>query len=154
MNKTILFVCTGNSCRSPMAAGFLREMLKEKKELRIDSRGTIFSSFSGPTPQAIKIMKGYGIDISSHKTKSLSKDLIDEADLILVMERKHREKIQELNPEAKNKTFLLKEFVPDKENLEIRDPIGLSDEVYKEVAEEIKSALEKVLPRILEKMKE
>ncbi|GAH64166.1 unnamed protein product, partial [marine sediment metagenome] len=61
---------------------------------------------------------------------------------------------QELNPEAKNKTFLLKEFVPDKENLEIRDPIGLSDEVYKEVAEEIKSALEKVLPRILEEMKE
>ena len=54
-------------------------MLKEKKEIRIDSRGTIFSSFSGPTPQAIKIMKEYGIDISSHKTKSLSKDLIDEA---------------------------------------------------------------------------
>jgi len=148
--KAILFVCTGNSCRSPMAAGFLREMLKEKKELRIDSRGTIFSSFSGPTPQAIKIMKGYGIDISSHKTKSLSKDLIDEADLILVMERKHRERVQELSPEAKNKTFLLKEFAPDKENLEIRDPIGLSDEVYKEVAEEIKSALQKALPRILE----
>jgi len=99
-------------------------------------------------------MKEYGIDISSHKTKSLSKDLIDEADLILVMERKHRERVQELNPEAKNKTFLLKEFAPEKENLEIRDPIGLSDEVYKEVAEEIKSALEKVLPRILEEMKE
>jgi len=150
MNKTILFVCTGNSCRSPMAAGFLREMLKEKKEIRIDSCGTIFSSFSGPTPQTIKTMESYGIDISSHKTKSLSKDLIDEADLILVMEKKHREKVQELNPEAKNKTFLLKEFAPDKENLEIRDPIGLSDEVYKEVAEEIKSTLEKALPRILE----
>ena len=150
MSKTVLFVCTGNSCRSPMAAGFLREMLKEKKEIRIDSCGTIFSSFSGPTPQAIKIMKEYGIDILSHKTKFLSKDLIDEADLILVMERKHRERVQELNPEAKNKTFLLKEFAPDKENLEIRDPIGLSDEVYREIAKEIKEALERALPKILE----
>lgn len=154
MNKTILLVCTGNSCRSPMAAGFLREMLKEKKEIRIDSRGTIFSSFSGPTPQAIKIMKEYGIDISSHKTKSLSKDLIDEADLILVMEKKHKERVREINPEAEKKTFLLKEFAGEKESLEIRDPIGLSDEIYKMVAEEIKSALEKVLPKILEKTKE
>lgn len=150
MNKTILFVCTGNSCRSPMAAGFLREMLKGRGGIRIDSCGTIFSSFSGPTPQAIKIMESYGIDISPHKAKSLSKDLIDEADLILVMEKKHRERVRELNPEAKDKTFLLKEFAPDKENLEIRDPIGLSDEVYKEVAEEIKGTLEKALPRILE----
>ncbi len=150
MNKTILFVCTGNSCRSPMAADFLREMLKEKKEIRIDSCGTIFSSFSGPTSQAIKIMKEYGIDISSHKTKSLSKDLIDGADLILVMERKHRKRVRELNPEAKNKTFLLKEFAPDKENLEIRDPIGLSDRVYKEIAEEIKGTLQEALPGILE----
>jgi len=166
MNKTILFVCTGNSCRSPMAEGFLREMLKEKKEIKINSCGTIFSSFGGPTPQAIKIMKEYKIDISSHKTKSLSKDLIDEAGLILVMERKHRERVRELNPEAKNKTFLLKEFADSKEpppeggvppkagNLEIRDPIGLSDEVYREVAEEIKGTLEKALPRILEEMKE
>lgn len=154
MNKTILFVCTGNSCRSPMAVGFLKEMLKGKGEIRIDSCGTISSSFGGPTPQTIKIMKEYGIDVSSHQTKSLSKDLIDEADLVLVMERKHRERVQELNPEAKNKTFLLKEFAPDKENLEIGDPIGLSDEVYKEVAEEIKGTLEKALPRILEEMKE
>jgi len=148
--KAILFVCTGNSCRSPMAAGFLKEMLEGKEGVRIDSCGTIFSFFSGPTPQAIKIMKEYGIDISSHKTKSLSKDFIDEADLILVMEKKHRERVRKLNPEAKEKTFLLKEFVDDKENLEIRDPIGLSDEVYKKVAEEIKSALGKVLPKILE----
>lgn len=146
----ILFVCTGNSCRSPMAVGFLKEMLKEKRGIRIDSCGTIFSSFGGPTPQTIKIMKEHGIDISSHKTKSLSKDLIDEADLILVMERKHRERIRELNPEAENRTFLLKEFAGDKGNLEIRDPIGLSDEVYREVAGEIRSALGKALPKILE----
>ncbi len=145
-----------------MAVGFLKEMLKEKKEIRIDSCGTIFSSFGGPTPQAIKIMKEYEIDISSHKAKSLSKDLIDEADLILVTEEKHRERVRELNPEAENKTFLLKEFAGDKKpppeggvppkagNLEIRDPIGLSDEVYREVAGEVKSALEKALPRILE----
>jgi protein-tyrosine-phosphatase len=66
------------------------------------------------------------------------------------MERKHRERVEKLIPEAKEKTFLLKEFGDSKENLEIRDPIGLSDEVYKEVAEEIKGTLEKALPRILE----
>ncbi|MCG2677439.1 low molecular weight protein arginine phosphatase, partial [bacterium] len=72
------------------------------------------------------------------------------ADLILVMEKKHRERVRELNPDAKNKTFLLKEFAGEKKNLEIRDPIGLSDEVYKEVAGEIKEALKKALPKILE----
>lgn len=150
MSKTVLFVCTGNSCRSPMAEGFLREMLKEKKEIKIDSCGTMFSSFSGPTPQAIKMMKEYEIDISSYKTKSFSKDLINTADLILVMEKKHKWRAWGLNPEVENKTFLLKEFAGEKKNLEIRDPIGLSDEVYKEVAGEIKEALKKALPKILE----
>lgn len=149
VSKSILFVCTGNSCRSPMAAGFLKEMLKEQKEIKIDSCGIISSSFAGATPQAIELMKEYGIDISFHKTRSLSKDLIDGADLVLVMEEKHRGRVRELNPEAGKKTFLLKASAGDKEILEIRDPIGLSNEFYREVAGEIKSTLERALPRIL-----
>ena len=154
MNKTILFICTGNSCRSPMAEGFLKEMLSGEKGIKSDSCGIISSSFGGATPQAIKIMKEKGIDISTHRTKTISKDLIDGADLILVMEAKHRQKVQELSPEAGNKAFLLKDFARDKNNLEVKDPIGLSDEIYREVAREIKNALARALPKILEVLKE
>ncbi|MBA7620060.1 Protein-arginine-phosphatase [subsurface metagenome] len=152
MNKVILFVCTGNSCRSPMAEGLLKKMLEEqgKGGIRILSAGIKHGPFKNPTKEAVEAMRAFDLDISAHQTTPLSKDAIEEAALILIMSEEHRRFILNLKPKAEEKVFLLKGFAGYKEDLNIRDPFRLPYSVYQKVAGEIKEALERALPRILE----
>lgn len=169
MAPSVLLVCTGNSCRSPMAQGFLEKLLLASERpilqpkglenkvggevpspILVWAAGTISSAWGGPTPEAIRVMDTYGIDISSYTSTLLSKDLIDQSDLILVMAERHKRKIIDMEPGASERVFLLKEFAGFEENLEIPDPIGQSYEVYRSVAREIKEALERALPKISE----
>jgi len=152
MSKTILFVCTGNSCRSPMAEGLLKKMLKEKGEegIKVLSAGIKHSPFKNPTREAVEAMKNFNLNISAYQNTPLSKGIIEEASLILVMSEGHRRFILDIEPGAEEKVFLLKEFAGYQENLNIRDPFGLPYRVYQKVAEEIKEALERALPKILE----
>ena len=154
MSKTILFVCTGNSCRSPMAEGLLKKMLKEKGGVRILSAGIKHGPFKNPTKEAIEAMRAFNLNISTHQTTSLSKEVIEEANLILVMSEEHRRFILDVELGAEGKVFLLKEFAGYKKDLHIRDPFRLPYRVYQKVAGEIKEALERALPRILEYLTE
>lgn len=152
MNKTVLFVCTGNSCRSPMAAGLLKKMLEKEggKGIVVLSAGIKHGSFKNPTKEATEAMRAFNVDISAHQTTPLSKNAVEEANLILVMSEEHRRFILALEPKAEEKVFLLKEFAGYQENLNIRDPFGLPYSVYQRVAGEIKEAMERALPKILE----
>ncbi|MEA2087922.1 MAG: low molecular weight protein arginine phosphatase [Candidatus Caldatribacteriota bacterium] len=163
MIKTILFVCTGNTCRSPMAEGIFRKMLKERKEdnssFNILSAGISALPGISPTPEAIKVMSEQGIDISQHHAQELREEIIKKADLILVMENEHKEYIHKEFPFAQNKTFLLKRFAlnnktesdqRNEKNYEIIDPIGRKIDFYRMVARELKENLEKILDKILE----
>ena len=163
MTRTILFVCTGNTCRSAMAEGIFRKMLKERTEdgskFNILSAGISALPGMNPTPEAIKVMFEQGIDISQHHAQELREELIKKADLILVMANDHKEYIYKEFPFAQNKTFLLKEFTLNNKtesnqnnegNYEIIDPIGRKIEFYRIVARELKENLEKLLDRILE----
>ena len=150
--KTILFVCTGNSCRSVMAEGIFRKMLSEvgREDIRIASAGTAAPEGMPPPPAVEEIMKGEGIDVSSHRATPLTVALIDEAALILVMEKYQRQRVLESSPGALGKVFLLREFSPESENkfLDIPDPIGRPLAVYQEVLGEIKSCLQGLLRRM------
>ena len=153
--KTILLVCTGNSCRSVMAGGLLRELLKDKGDYKVITAGT--ASFAGmsPTREAIQVMSDMGIDVSSHRSSPLSNTMIEEADLILVMETRHKEHILSRAPSAKDKVFLLTEFGRTKKEdklvtPDIPDPIGKPLEFYRKVFDLIREGITRTVKRIEE----
>src|ERR1039458_10614691 len=85
--KKILFVCTGNVCRSPMAEGLLRHMLRGRNDIQVASAGLGALEGVGATGAAIEVMAELGIDISSHVSQSLGSELVRQADFILVLPR-------------------------------------------------------------------
>jgi protein-tyrosine-phosphatase len=92
-NKTVLFVCYGNICRSLMAEGFLRKMLSElNTKMQVVSAGLNAYGWS-PTDEVIEIMKRQGVNITDHNSTQLTKELIEKAHLILTMEKSHKDAI-------------------------------------------------------------
>src|SRR2546422_7739588 len=109
----ILLVCTGNICRSPMAEGFLRQLLDERGagEVEVSSAGVQSWDDSPATPEAVRALQERGIDISDHLAQRLNRSLIEEADLVLGMAGDHRDAVVRIVPGAADRTFTLKEFV-------------------------------------------
>jgi len=164
MLKTILFVCTGNTCRSAMAEGIFKNILKKRKEdnssFNIISAGISALPGMSSTPEAIKVMTEQGIDISRHIATQVQKDLVKKADLILVMSNTHKDYIKTKFTFAQDKVYLLKEFAQigefkstqkTDENYEVVDPLGRPIEFYRIIARELEENLEKILEKILEK---
>jgi protein-tyrosine-phosphatase len=142
-----LFVCTGNTCRSPIAVGIFRKYLAKKLKCEIDqldkigykviSAGIVDMAGSPATTEAIATCYAKGIDITAHKSQTLSQQLIEESDFIYAMGRVHCERIVNLCPKSANKCVLLAE------NEEIPDPIGQTQEFYNNCAELIEKAVKK-----------
>lgn len=149
--KTVLFVCYGNICRSPMAEGFLNRLLEKidkPVEVKVLSAG--LNAFGGPpTPEAIETMREEGIDISGFRSRQLTEELIEEADLIITMRKHYKDDVLSRHPEAKHKVFTLKEFAGETENLDIEDPYGKGMEAYRTCAKEIKQSLAKAFKKIV-----
>jgi protein-tyrosine phosphatase len=150
-----MFVCTGNTCRSPMAAGALRVLLEKKRpgKFEVISSGTGAASGFPATEFAIEAGKIWNSDISNHRSQPLTEELIDSSDLILAMAPSHLKELLRLKPTAKSKAFLLKNFPdqrPDGDSVD--DPIGMPLDYYKEtfleIGEEIGRFLSDVIKRI------
>lgn len=149
--KSVLFICTGNSCRSIMAEGLLKKYLKElgKDNITVHSAGIMPVDGMSPTTETIEVMKKEGVDVSKFKAKYLTADMIRKADIILVMESFHKNEVLNKVPEAAAKTFLLKEFGNGEEHnpvrLGIKDPIGKPMEDYRHVLVTIKTEIERIV---------
>ncbi|MDD5261957.1 MAG: ribose 5-phosphate isomerase B [Methylacidiphilales bacterium] len=142
----VLFVCTGNICRSPMAEGLFREMAKPDRSLTVASGGIGAVEGQAPSVQAIAVMDELGINIRALRSKPVTSAMVDAADLIFVMTYGHLDSMLMLHPQAADKVYLLREFESAKAgDLEIDDPIGQSVEIYRRCREQIRAALVPIL---------
>ncbi|MDT8303713.1 MAG: L-threonylcarbamoyladenylate synthase [Sedimentisphaerales bacterium] len=148
-----LFVCTGNTCRSPMSEGIFRKYLAEKLQCKVDqleqvgykvSSGGIMDTSGFPASAgSIAACATKGVDIKAHRNKGLSKELIEESDYIFAMEPIHQERIIALSHEAVDKCFLLAG------SQGIADPIGRPQELYNNCADMIEAAVKRRISELV-----
>jgi RpiB/LacA/LacB family sugar-phosphate isomerase len=141
--KTIVFLCTGNVCRSPMAEALFRYATQGRGNFRAVSAGLGALDGQPPTQHSVEAMKEIGIDISSHSSRALTAELVRQADLILGMTHSHVDTVALLYPAAAEKTFLLREFDETLEPYEkdISDPIGSPYHIYAECRDQIEQGI-------------
>jgi glycine hydroxymethyltransferase len=145
--KNVLFVCTGNICRSPIAEGLFRRLTGNRKDIEVASAGVHAVRGQPPSLYAVEVCAAEGTDISALRSQPLTGALVDQATHIFAMTGAHLETIQALFPQSAEKTFLLREFEEPGTTVwrDLPDPIGLGREVYEDCARIIKNALPSVL---------
>ncbi len=145
--KTILFVCTGNVCRSPMAEGIFRYVMKGRRDIQVLSAGIGAMDGQAPSAHAVRAVKELGIDISRQRSRMLTPELVQQADYIFGMTHSHVDTVFLLYPQAAEKTFLLREFDDTLDIFEkdISDPIGGSYDVYLNCRDQIEQGIQTLL---------
>ncbi len=154
MRKKVVFVCTGNVCRSPMAEGIFRKMLEERglaDEVAVDSAGTWALEGRPATQLAVEAVADMGVDICDHRARTVTVEDLRDSDLVLVMEEAHRRSLFYLAPEFVHKVFLLSEMSGEHEG--IADPYGTGNlEDYVFTAGKIRDYLERGWPEIARRL--
>ena len=140
--KSILVVCIGNICRSPMAQGLLADALPGM-QVRSAGLGALVGMPADPT--AVRLMQDRGIDISEHRALQLTRQMCLDSEIVLVMDTEQRQNVEELYPQSKGRVFRLGEFskrdVPDpyrKPEAAFRASFSLIDESVRDWIERIK----------------
>ena len=156
--KRVLYICAGNTCRSPFAVSFsnllkITKFKEELKDVEFDSAG-IYHYYKTAQPGTVNYLKSKGVDISNFETKKIDEELLEHQDLILGFEQKHH--INKLKRKFKSvenlneRLFLLLEFAGEEENLEIEDPFYLPQKEYNKVLEVIERGVIKILKKVIE----
>ncbi|MBM3334151.1 low molecular weight protein arginine phosphatase [Candidatus Sumerlaeota bacterium] len=146
--RTVLFLSTGNTCRSPMAAAYLKKLLEERKVKSIEVRSAGVMTVPGllATEESKQMLEPYAVSLDKHRSQPLTEEMIKRSDLILGMTPFHVQMALRMSPTSRGKTFLLKEYTQtDPKNRPIPDPMGCTLEVYKRCFRQIKQACDRLI---------
>ena len=149
MFRNILFVCTGNICRSALAEYLLKDINQQKNlGLNVSSAGTGALIGYPADNHVLTLLKELSIDGTAHSARQLNKAIIHENDLILIMEKHHQRAIHKIAPEARGKVFLMGHW----QQREIRDPFRQELSVFRTIQDEIREGMESWLTKALGKV--
>jgi len=151
---SILFVCSANQCRSPMAQVLFEAFLKEKgvhEEWRVESAGIWAYDGARATSNAQVVMAERGLDLSQHLSQPADSTLLKQFDLTLVMEQRHKTVLQEQNPQLADRIYLMREIAGQEGDF--ADPVGGSLERYRAAADELGMLMRDGMDRIDELVK-
>ncbi len=149
MIKNVLLVCTGNICRSPLAEALLERALRDRAiaEVTVTSAGTGAWDGAPASEGAYLVGLERGLDLSGHRARLLTRELVEQADLILTMARHHRARVDELGGEGR--VFVLGEYAGREGNeAEVSDPFGGDLDVYRDTCAELEALVAAVVERL------
>src|SRR5262245_49603674 len=150
----VLFVCSGNTCRSPLAAAALaRELGADAARVEVSSAGTTAHVGEPASAPSVAIARRDGIDLRSHRSRQLTPEILRSVDLVLVMEPGHLAAVRAAGGDP-NRTFVLSEWpAPGEPQLAVTDPFGGSSEAYEECWRRIRRHVRRVAPSVLEALR-
>jgi len=158
----VLFVCTGNTCRSPMAEEVADDAAGRSngyRDISFGSAGTFACEGEPASEEAVEVMQEIGLETEKHKARQFTKELAEWADIILAMEAKHIEQMEAMAPDEEHKMHTLLGYAqgvdgyPGETGYDITDPYKEDIEVYREARDQITQAVEKVLLRLSKNQK-
>jgi protein-tyrosine phosphatase len=139
----LLLVCTGNTCRSPMAEVIARSLVNGQPDVTVGSAGVFASAGAPASAEAVQAMSARGLDLSNHRSRTLTREMLNEADAVYTMTEGHRQAVLAMAPELSGK---VQRLLPDKD---VEDPIGGPLQAYEVTAERITAGLEQRLKEAL-----
>jgi len=149
--KQILFICTGNICRSPMAEHIFRQRVGKESGWTSGSAGLIAVDGIPASANAVQALAEWKIDLTGHRSRPVTAGLLASADLIVVMTDQHLQTVLQENPDLRGRVRLLTTFGTGKEARNIPDPIGQSLHVYRTVRDQIDSAVADLILDLMER---
>lgn len=149
MSYNLLFVCTGNTCRSPMAEALARHGIRERgwREVDVASAGVAALAGSPASPEVAEVLVEAGIEAPPHEASELTPEVVEWADAIFVMGPSHASAVEAMG--GRGKVALVTEYLPGEESgRAVMDPIGGGIEIYRATREQLRRAIEALLDRI------